>query len=184
MCNSTAPTPPVFSGERISPEYRLKRWQWDVFVCHAGPDKAFARMLHDELVSFKFRCFVDEESLRIGGKAYEAMEAAVRSTYIAIVLLCEEFFHSDREAPQRELRWFLDDCKQNRNQVVPVFMGITVKRCGELASPLGLAAVTGMSGVRHASERNRLAGMPVHEEATMKLIIQSVCNIIGMPSKM
>ena len=159
----------------MSRKYQLKRWHWDVFVCHAGPDKVFACMLRDKLRLFGFRFFVDKKDLRIGGKAYEDMEAAARNTHIAVVLLSEEVFQ--REAPKRELRWFLDGCRQNRNQVVPVFLGITVERCEELAAPLGLAAVTGLSGVRHASERHEDTGRPVHEEETMHRIIQSVRDI-------
>ena len=166
------------NAEWPSREYQLERWVWDVFICHAGPDKTFARLLRQRMLRLKFRCFVDEDCLRPGGNALEAMEAAARSAHIAVVLLCEEFFQ--REAPQRELRWFLDGCKQNRNQVVPVFLGITVERCEELAAPLGLAAVTGMSGVRHASERQRFTGRPVHEEETMHRVIQSVRDITGV----
>ena len=102
-----------------------------------------------------------------------AMEAAAQSTHIGVVLLCEENFQ--REAPQRELRWFLDGCKQKRNQVVPVFLGITVERCEVLAAALGLAAVTGISGVRHASERQRFVGGPVHE-AGWSRTFYSICR--------
>ena len=113
------PAPASLSGEHMSRAYVVKRWRWDVFVCHAGPDKTFARLLYDEMQPLGLRCFVDEDALSPGGKAYEEMEAAARSTHIAVVLLCEEFFQ--REAPRRELGWFLSGCKQDRNKVVPVF---------------------------------------------------------------
>ena len=173
---SAAPT--SASREHVSRAYQLKRWQWDVFVCHAGPDKVFALLLCDELRPLGLRCFVDEDNLFVGDNPLTIMEAAARSAHIAVVLLCEEFFQ--RKAPIRELRWFLDGCKQNRNQVVPVFLGITVERCTELAAPLGLAAVTGITGVRHVTERHRFAGRPVHEEETMHRVIQSVRDITGV----
>ena len=166
----------------MSRAYVEERWAWDVFVCHAGPDKGFARLLGDKLRQLKLRCFVDEDSLDPGGDAFVAMEAAARDTHIAVVLLCEEVFQ--RKAPQRELRWFLDGCKQNRNKIVPVFLGITVERCEELAKPLGLEAVTGISGLRHHWHRMRFSGKPVHEEATMHRIIQSVYSMSGLASKM
>ena len=164
--------------KRPSRAFQQELWVWDVFVCHAGPDKVFARLLGDRLRVLNLRCFVDEDSLPAGGNAVEALEAAARSAHIAVVLLSEEFFQ--RDAPQQELRWFLDGCKQNRNQVVPVFLGITLERCKELAAPLGLSAVTGLSGVRHASERQRFTGRPVHEEETMLRVIQSVRDITGV----
>ena len=158
-------------------KYQLERWHWDVFVCHAGPDKAFARLLGDKLRLLGLRCFVDEDSLPAGGKASEAMEAAARTTHIAVVLLCREFFV--KKAPKQELRWFLHGCDQSRNQVVPVFLGITVERCEKLAAKVGLEAVTGLTGVRHACERTRFTGRPVYEEETMYRIIQSVRDITG-----
>ena len=166
------------SRGRPSRAYQLKRWLWDVFICHAGEDKVFARALRQHMLPFSLRCFVDEDSLPIAQHALQAMEAAVRSTQIAVVLLSEEFFQ--REAPLQELRWFLEGYKQNRNNVMPVFLGITVERCEELAAPLGLAAVTGISGMRHAPERQSFTGKLVHHEETMKQVIQSVRNITGV----
>ena len=163
----------------LSRAYQLKRWAWDVFVCHAGEDKAFARLLRERMLRLGVRCFVDEEDLG-SGKQGPQLEAAVRSTHIAVVLLCEEFFQ--RKSPQHELRWFLEEGRQGRNRVLPVFLGITVERCQELARLAGLEAVCMYSGVRRVSERQRFLGKPVHEEETMHRIIQSVCRISGLPS--
>ena len=164
--------------ERPSRAYQMKRWLWDAFICHAGEDKAFARLLREHMLPFSLRCFVDEDSLRIGQHALQAMEAAVRSTQIAVVLLSEEFFQ--REAPQQELRWFLEGGRQRRNALVPVFLGITVERCQELAKQAGVEAVCEYSGVRHACEHHRFTGVPVHEEETMHRIIQTVRDITGV----
>ena len=166
------------SPECASRAFQLERWAWDVFICHAGPDKNFARLLRKYMLPLGLRCFVDEDSLHPGDHACQAMEAAIRSTHVAVVLLCEEFFQ--QEAPQRELRWFLEKGRLSSSVVLPVFLGITVERCHELAAPLGLAALTGIVGVRHASEGQRFAGMPVHEEETMHRVIQSVRDITGV----
>ena len=68
--------------------------------------RPFAQLLRKCMLPFMLRCFVDEESLRAGEHAPQAMDAAARSTQIAVVLLSEEFFQ--KEAPQRELRCFLE----------------------------------------------------------------------------
>ena len=165
------------SAGRLRRAYQLQRWTWDVFVCHAGEDKAFARLLRKRMLPLGLRCFVDEDSLRKGERAPPAMQTAVRSTHIAVVLLCEEFFQ--KEAPQNELHWFLKDGRQHRNVVVPVFLGITVETCQELAGPAGLEAVCEYTGVRHASEHRRFTGLHVIEEETMQRIIESVRAITG-----
>lgn len=107
--------------------FQLERWAWDVFICHAGEDKAFGRCLYRRLVRIGLRSFLDEESLRVGGDAPAAMEAAVHSSQLAVVLLSEEFFR--KPCPQQELRWFLEGHTASRSTVVPVFLGVTVERC-------------------------------------------------------
>ena len=121
---SNSPAPPGTPNRA----FQLERWAWDVFICHAGEDKAFGRCLHRRLVRIGLRSFLDEESLRVGGDAPAAMEAAVHSSQLAVVLLSEEFFR--KPCPKQELRWFLQGHTASRSTVVPVFLGVTVERCG------------------------------------------------------
>ena len=107
--------------------FQLEQWGWDVFISHAGEDKAFRRSLYSHLKLVGLRCFLDEVSLMEGCDASVAMEAAVRSTQIAVVLLSEEFFA--KTWPQRELRWFLEGRPASRHTILPVFLGVTVERC-------------------------------------------------------
>ena len=101
-------------------------YDWDVFVCHAGPDKPFALALSSRLPA-ELRRFVDEESLIPGDDAPAIMEFAVKSTQISVVLLSHEFFC--REDPKMELRWILQNWSGGRTRVVPVFLGLTVEEC-------------------------------------------------------
>lgn len=121
---------------------------------------------------------MDEDDLHAGNDAPLAMEAAIQSTHIAVVLLSEQFF--TRKAPQQELRWFLDGCSRSGNTLVPVFLGISVERCLELARPVGCEAVCEFVGIRHARERQALTGVPVLLEVTMQRIIQTVRAITGV----
>ena len=115
------------SPELLSRGLQSELWAWDVFISHAGEDKPFAACLHRRLVRIGLRSFLDEDSLRVGGDAPAAMEAAAHSSQIALVLLSEEFFM--KPWPQQELRWFLERHRASRSTVVPVFLGITVERC-------------------------------------------------------
>ena len=121
---------PLSSQELLgipSRNFQLERWAWDVFICHAGEDKDFGRCLHWRLLRAGLRSFLDEASLRMGGNAPATMKAAVHKTQIAVVLLSEEFFR--KSCPQQELGWFLESRKASRSTVLPVFFGVTVKRC-------------------------------------------------------
>ena len=152
---------------------------WDVFVCHAGPDKRFALALKARLPD-ELRCFVDEESLLVGDHAPVCMEDAVKSTQIAVVLLCREFFR--REDPQKELGWILEDWADGRTTLLPVFLGATVKVCSELArgSGQGLEKVCEVTGLRHMCERHTVDGRTVTREETMSDIVYKVRALTGV----
>ena len=107
--------------------FRLSRWSWDVFICHAGEDKPFGLCLHQRLEQFGLRSFLDQKSLLGGSDSPLMLEVAVKSSYIAVVLLSEEFFA--KPWPQRELRLFLKGRSAMRQIVVPVFLGISHERC-------------------------------------------------------
>ena len=163
-----------------SPKFRKEVWTWDVFVCHAGEDKPFARFLRNSLRDLGLRCFVDEDDLRVGDNAPLAMDAAVRSTYIAVVLLCEEFFQ--KKSPQQELRQFLKGRGRFRNEVVPVFLAVSVEECEKLAKRVGLADVVEITGIRHAYERSRFLGRPILLEETMQRIVGEISCMTGLAS--
>lgn len=170
-----APTSSVPAGSN-SRAFQLEHWDWDVFISHAGQDKSVGRCLHRRLEHIGLRCFLDDISLRVGCNAPVAMEAAVRSTQIAVLLLSEEFFSKDW--PQRELRWLLAGHQASRHTLLPVFLGVTVERCQELAAPAGLAEVCAITGVRHRNELIR--GIQVTLEATLLRIVRMVCAQTGM----
>ena len=163
----------------VSRGFQKDNWTWDVFICHAGSDKPFALALSKRLPA-ELRCFVDESSLLVGDSVVEHMEHAVKSAQIAVVLLSRAFF--SREDPQRELRWVLDNCLDGRTTLVPVYLGITVEQCSELAkdSGQGLDMVFEHTGVRHLSERSTVDGRGVTREDTMHNIVYHVRALTGV----
>ena len=155
-------------------------WTWDAFVCHAGVDKPFATLLHKRLGlhGLGLRVFLDKPSLVIGDIGPKALEAAVKTTQVAVVLLSEEFFQ--KEWPQHELRWFLQHHLAGRGILVPVFLSVTWERCMDLASAADLAAVCDINGIPHAGERDQATGNLVTHGATMDRIVQAVRDITGV----
>ena len=75
---------------------------WDVFISHRGADKLtktdtkrkFVSFLHSRLTQAGIRSFMDEDSLELGGQAWEIMLEAVRQCRIAIPVLSEGYGNS------------------------------------------------------------------------------------------
>ena len=163
----------------MSREFQRDNWTWDVFVCHAGPDKPFALALAKRLPE-ELRCFVDKKSLLVGSHATLCMEDAVKSTQIAVVLLCRAFF--SRKDPIKELRWILDYQAERRTTLLPVFLGVTVKQCSELARKAGrgLKKVCEVTGLRHMCERHTADGRTVTREETMNDLVYNLRALTGV----
>ena len=162
-----------------SREFQIDNWTWDVFVCHAGPDKPFALAL-DKRLPPDLRCFVDEESLLGGDHATACMENACKTAQIAVILLSGDFFI--REDPRQELQWILENSKGGRTTVVPVFLGVTVKKCWKLARQYGqgLEEVCDFTGIRHMCEWRTLDGRAVTREDTMNKVVNHVRALTGV----
>lgn len=163
----------------MSRAFQRETWTWDVFVCHAGPDKPFALALKKRLPA-ELRCFVDKNSLLVGDHAPLCMEDAVKSTQIAVVLLSRVFFC--RVDPRKELGWILEDWADGRTTLMPVFLGVTVKQCSELAekSGQGLEKVCEVNGPQHMCERRTVDGRTVNREETMHDIVYKVRALTGV----
>ncbi|KAK9818211.1 hypothetical protein WJX72_008866 [[Myrmecia] bisecta] len=159
-----------------SRSFQKRRWDWDVFICHAGEDKPFGRLLWDRLVLHDLRAFLDDESLVLGTQVDQSLERAAKSTQIAVVLLSREFFQ--KEWPRKELGWFLSHAEATRAQVIPVFLRITADECAQLAGDDALAAVCNIGGIRHAGEQ--YLNMPVYEQRTIEQIVEEICCRTGV----
>ena len=112
--------------------------KWDVFISHAGKraDKPFARALKELLERCwgDIRIFLDDPSLVPGSDALSAMQAAMESTHVAVLLLSTEFFC--RSATKHELALLLDRHREHRVQLLPVFLRLTVEDCQREMSTL------------------------------------------------
>lgn len=111
---------------------------WDVFISHAGnkADKPFARALKQllERTRWGLRVFLDDESLQPSTAPGQAMQAAMESTHIALLLFSTEFF--ERGATIGELEVLLERHRRSRVQLFPVFLRLTVEECTEKLAEL------------------------------------------------
>lgn len=162
-----------------SQAYDQELWKWDVFICHAENDKVFAQSLRDQLLPLRVLLYEDSPSFD-GRTALQQVEAAVRSTFIAVVLLCEEVFQEG--GPLQELRWFLEGCRQGMNKLIPVFLGITGERCEELAQEAGLAWALSSAALQHVVKCPKTPGKVMRRDETFQYIVKSVRDLVGAKS--
>lgn len=88
-------------------------WEYDVFISHAGEDKAFAQELRDDLKELGIHAFVDKEDLRAADTADDIMLRAARTAPIGLAIFSREFFA--KSWPMRELHIISE-----RNTLLPV----------------------------------------------------------------
>jgi hypothetical protein len=101
---------------------------WDMFISHAGnlADKPFARAVKYVLERcWQLRIFLDDESLEPGTSSREAMDHAMNHSQLALILYSHEFFQ--REATIGELRHLVARQRNQRIQLLPVFLRVTVE---------------------------------------------------------
>ena len=119
-------------------------YDWDVFISHAGnsADKRFAEALDRllEHMGWGLRVFMADKSLVEGlANPAGAIDVAMKSTAIAVVLFSAEFFV--RDATKAEVEVLMARLAQHHVQLLPVFLRITVEDCKRsLAHLLGKGA--------------------------------------------
>ena len=103
---------------------------WDVYISYAGnrADKPFARALCAllERTGWGVRVFLDEMCLQ-PSDPYSAIEAAMESTAVAVLLFSPEYF--ERSATKEELQFLHSRHARHHVQLLPVFLRMTVEEC-------------------------------------------------------
>lgn len=90
---------------------------YDLFLAHAGPDKPAARRLY-ELLSPRYRVFLDEKSLLPGDRWDEVIPAALKASRVTVLLTSEQAQRGyyDKE----ELAMAIAESRRADHRVVPV----------------------------------------------------------------
>ena len=105
-------------------------YEWDVCVSYAGrADRPFARALKEllERCSWGLRIFLDIASLSPYEDPASALQAALESTHVAVLLLSADFF--SRAATRHEMAVLLDRHARHHVILLPVFLRITTGDC-------------------------------------------------------
>jgi hypothetical protein len=92
----------LFAGKNVANRWRDGRWEYDVFISHAGEDKTFAHQLGGAFRSIGLRAFVDEADLVAGDDADLRMLMAVKAAPIGLAILSQHFFR--KKWPVKELK--------------------------------------------------------------------------------
>jgi hypothetical protein len=97
--------------------------QWDVFVSFSGEDRAIASELTDELEALGIRAWFAKTELTIGASLRRSIDYGLSHSRFGVVLLSHSFFR--REWPQRELDGIVALQVGGRQQVLPIWHGIS-----------------------------------------------------------
>jgi hypothetical protein len=95
---------------------------WDVFIAHAGPDKAAAEHLYD-LLQDSCAVFLDSRTLQLGADFDRELARAQRASLMTVVLVSP---HTDRAFYQREeIARAVEMARQETqsHRVIPLYLG-------------------------------------------------------------
>jgi hypothetical protein len=124
----------------------------DVFISHAGEDKAVARPLADELRARGLKVWFDEYELVLGDSLRRKIGDGLRHARVGLVVLSRSFFA--KEWPQ----WELDGLTARQiageqNVIVPVWHGVSVDDVRSYSPPLAdLVAARSTDGVQAVAD--------------------------------
>jgi hypothetical protein len=109
-----------FTGEDVANDrQRLGGlWNYDIFVSHAGEDKAFALRLREKFKDVGLNAFVDESDLQGGDYADNHILDAVKEAPVGLALLSKHYL--EKEWPIRELKAIV-----GKTTLLPVLYNIT-----------------------------------------------------------
>ena len=101
---------------------RIKPGEWDVFLCHAGEDKAaVAEPLHNALEGSGIRCWYDRGEILWGDSVVQKIEEGLRSSRFVIVILSSSFLKKPR--PNKELNTALHaEIQSGKTRVLPLLV--------------------------------------------------------------
>src|SRR5580704_15560087 len=109
---------------------------YDVFICHASPDKVdFVRHLVEDLRKENVEVWYDERSLKLGDSIRRAIDKGLSKSRFGVVVLSKAFFA--RNWPQYELDALAQrEMAGNDKVVLPIWHGVNYQEVMEYSSAL------------------------------------------------
>ena len=98
-------------------------WEFDIFICHAEPDRSFIAILRDEMQNRGLRTFVDIEPLKLEDSVQKPVAHAIVNSPFFVVVLSQNSLH-----PESEIEAALAFPKDHK-KILPVFYQMSVDEC-------------------------------------------------------
>ena len=118
-------------------------WEFDVFICYAGPARAFIAMLHAEMQKYGLKTFTDVKSMEKGSSVEMTVAHAIVKSPFFMVVLSHSFLTSLHCESQVEAALAFPEIHK---KIIPVFYEMSVDGCLQTEKELfhRLAAITGL----------------------------------------
>ena len=118
-------------------------WEFDVFVCHARPDRAFIAMLHAEMQKYGLKTFTDVKSMEKGSSVEMTVAHAIVKSPFFMIVLSHSFLTSLHCESEVEAALAFPEIHK---KIIPVFYEMSVDGCLQTDKELyhRLAAITGL----------------------------------------
>ena len=101
-----------------------KKFEYDVFICHASEDKdSFVKSLAIGLSKKGVRVWYDDFTLKIGDSLRRSIDKGLLTSQYGIVILSKNFFK--KEWPQKELDGLVQRDYGKNKVILPVWHGVT-----------------------------------------------------------
>ena len=144
-------------------------WEFDVFISHAGPDRAFVAMLHAEMLKCGLKTFVDVKSLEMVDSVQRTVARAIVMSPFFVVVLSNNF--QDRLYPEAEVEAALT-FPEIHKKIIPVFYQMSVDDCHQSDKELyqKLAAIAGL----HKGYRTDEQFAKSISEEVMKMALEQI----------
>ena len=118
-------------------------WEFDAFICHAKPDRAFVAKLHDEMLKRGLRTYVHTISLQTGDTVQDTITHAIVNSPFFVVVLSNSFRNNLQSECEVETALAFPEIHK---KIIPVFYQMSVDGCLKAEKELyhKLAAITGL----------------------------------------
>jgi len=145
---SAQPTTAGLAEAQVSAAQPVAPFRYDVFIAHAGPDKATAERLYGELLAARsdLRLFLDTRSLQLGDAWDQVIPQALRQSQIIVVMVSERI--DKAWYAREEIAMSIELARKNtgRQRVVPLFLdGRPDAATDDSPVPYGLRILHGLS---------------------------------------